>query len=75
MVTRNATHPPLMNSFTLTKASPFKEQKYWRSPSQSIGNNFSPNAANLSMQSLAKCDGLFKIRSRKIKEKDESKSR
>ncbi|CAH8611141.1 unnamed protein product [Schistosoma intercalatum] len=75
MVTRNATHPPLMNSFTLTKASPFKEQKYWRSPSQSIGNNFSPNAANLSMQSLAKCDGLFKIRPRKRKEKDESKSR
>ncbi|CAH8618645.1 unnamed protein product [Heterobilharzia americana] len=48
MVTRNALHPPLMNAFSLTQASPFKEQKYWRSPSQSIGNNFSPNAANLS---------------------------
>ncbi|CAH8647966.1 unnamed protein product [Schistosoma rodhaini] len=75
MVTRNATHPPLMNAFTLTKASPFKEQKYWRSPSQSIGNNFSPNAANLSMQSLAKCDGSVRIRPRKRKEKDESKSK
>ncbi|CAH8561622.1 unnamed protein product [Schistosoma turkestanicum] len=27
IVTRNAIHPPLMNASTLTKASPFKEQK------------------------------------------------
>ncbi|KAG5443966.1 Dynein heavy chain 3, axonemal [Clonorchis sinensis] len=53
MVTRNATHPPLMNPFSLTQASPFKEQKHWRPPSQSIGNNFSPAAADISLNKLA----------------------
>ncbi|CAH8646697.1 unnamed protein product [Heterobilharzia americana] len=72
MVTRNALHPPLMNAFSLTQASPFKEQKYWRSPSQSIGNNFSPNAANLSILTLAKCGSLSKSVRKKEREKDYS---
>nr|CAH8868286.1 unnamed protein product [Trichobilharzia regenti] len=75
MVTRNARHPPLMNPFSLTQASPFKEQEHWRSPSQSIGNNFSPNAANLSMRSLAKYSNLSKNCVKKDKEDDVSHRR
>ncbi|CAH8294613.1 unnamed protein product, partial [Schistosoma turkestanicum] len=75
IVTRNAIHPPLMNASTLTKASPFKEQKHCRPPSHSIGNNFSPNAANLSMQNLTKSGEISKIRAKLTKKKDESKSK
>ncbi|KAH8862794.1 Dynein heavy chain 3, axonemal [Schistosoma japonicum] len=67
MITRNAIHPPLMNAYTLTKASPFKEQKHCRPPSQSIGNNFSPYAANLSMQNIVKYGGLSKKCNKKEK--------
>ncbi|CAL8075896.1 unnamed protein product [Calicophoron daubneyi] len=61
MVTRNAKHPPLMNPFTLTKAQPFKEQRHWRPPSQSIGNNFSPQAVNISLNKLAHVSDLTQI--------------
>ncbi|TPP61489.1 Dynein heavy chain axonemal [Fasciola gigantica] len=58
MVSRNAKHPPLMNPFTLTKASPFKEQKHWRPPSQSIGNNFSPAAVDIQLDMLARFNNI-----------------
>ncbi|KAA3677197.1 dynein heavy chain, axonemal [Paragonimus westermani] len=61
MVTRNAKHPPLMNPFSLTRAAPFKEQKYWRSPSQSIGNNFSPSAADIPLNKLHRVSDLSQI--------------
>ncbi|KAF5404423.1 hypothetical protein PHET_02178 [Paragonimus heterotremus] len=61
MVTRNAKHPPLMNPFSLTRAAPFKEQKHWRPPSQSIGNNFSPSAADIPLNKLHRVSDLTQI--------------
>ena len=37
-----------------TKASPFKETAYARTPSESIANNYSPHAANLKLKTLSK---------------------
>lgn len=50
-MTRNA-HPPLMAHPGWTLAIPFKEAKYFRTPSESIGNNFSPNANRLRLQEV-----------------------
>ena len=50
-MTRNA-HPPLMAHPGWTLAIPFKEAKYFRTPSESIGNNFSPNANRLRLQEM-----------------------
>ncbi|KAF8565462.1 Dynein heavy chain 3 axonemal [Paragonimus westermani] len=61
MVTRNAKHPPLMNPFSLTRAAPFKEQKHWRPPSQSIGNNFSPSAADIPLNKLHRISDITQI--------------
>ncbi|CAH8492971.1 unnamed protein product, partial [Dicrocoelium dendriticum] len=66
MVTRNATHPPLMNPFSLTRAAPFKEQRHWRPPSQSIGNNFSPLASNIFINKLAAVSDITQLRSSKF---------
>lgn len=54
IVLRNSEHPPLMKGTSWTLASPFKEQKYHRSPSESIANNYTPTAANLKMKDLPK---------------------
>ncbi|EUB58894.1 Dynein heavy chain 3, axonemal [Echinococcus granulosus] len=52
IVNKNADHPPLIAQFTLTRAAPFKDQKFHRPPSQSIGSNYSPAAAKLQLDRL-----------------------
>ncbi|KAL5104808.1 hypothetical protein TcWFU_000288 [Taenia crassiceps] len=52
IVNKNADHPPLIAQFTLTRAAPFKDQKFHRPPSQSIGSNYSPGAARLQLNRL-----------------------
>ncbi|VDN09030.1 unnamed protein product [Dibothriocephalus latus] len=52
MVNRNAEHPPLIAQFTMTRAAPFKDQRFHRPPSQTIGSNFSPAAAHLQLDRL-----------------------
>jgi dynein heavy chain len=51
---RHSEHPPIMKDPSWTKASPFKETAYARTPSESIANNYSPMAANLKLRSLSK---------------------
>ncbi|KAJ3276290.1 Dynein heavy chain 3, axonemal [Terramyces sp. JEL0728] len=46
--------PILLKKFSWTKAAPYKEEKHHRMISDSIGNNFSPAAANLSMKQISK---------------------
>jgi dynein heavy chain len=46
--------PPLLKKFSWTKAAPFKEEQYYRNVSDSIGNNYSPAAADLKMRELGK---------------------
>lgn len=43
-----------MKSSSRTKAAPFKETPFHRSPCESIANNYSPSAQNLKIGSLTK---------------------
>lgn len=51
MVQKHGEHPPIMRA-SWTQAAPFKEQKYYRTPSQSIGNNYTPTASDLTMNDM-----------------------
>ncbi|OAJ37962.1 hypothetical protein BDEG_21931 [Batrachochytrium dendrobatidis JEL423] len=50
----NVDLPPLLKKFSWTLASPFKEEKYHRSVSNSIGNNYSPSATDINMKQMGK---------------------
>ncbi|XP_070580768.1 dynein axonemal heavy chain 3-like [Ptychodera flava] len=54
IVLRNSEHPPIMKGTSWTLAAPFKEQKYHRTPSESIANNYTPTASDLKIKSLPK---------------------
>uniref|UniRef100_A0A3Q3X6X1 Dynein heavy chain linker domain-containing protein n=1 Tax=Mola mola TaxID=94237 RepID=A0A3Q3X6X1_MOLML len=45
-------YPPLLQSSSRTLAAPYKEQRYSRTPSESIGNNYTPQAQNLKVRKL-----------------------
>ena len=51
---RNSEHPPIMKGTSWTLAAPFKEQKYHRTPSESIANNYTPSASDLKLKDLPK---------------------
>ncbi|KAK3579501.1 hypothetical protein CHS0354_028323 [Potamilus streckersoni] len=54
IVLRNSEHPPIMKNTSWTLAAPFKEEKYHRTPSESIANNYTPTARNLKLKDLPK---------------------
>jgi len=43
-----------MKGTSWTLAAPFKEQKYHRTPSESIANNYTPSASDLKLKDLPK---------------------
>ncbi|KAI9206289.1 dynein heavy chain and region D6 of dynein motor-domain-containing protein [Polychytrium aggregatum] len=45
--------PPLLKTFSWTRAAPFKEERHHRAISDSIGNNYSPYATNLSVRHIS----------------------
>uniref|UniRef100_A0A663N975 Dynein axonemal heavy chain 3 n=1 Tax=Athene cunicularia TaxID=194338 RepID=A0A663N975_ATHCN len=47
-------YPPLMQQASWTLAAPFKEQSYYRSPSDSIANNYTLTARNLKLKNVHK---------------------
>ncbi|KAJ3049383.1 Dynein heavy chain 7, axonemal [Rhizophlyctis rosea] len=49
--------PPLLKHFSWTRAAPFKEERHHRAVSDTIGNNYSPWAADLSVKVLGKRPG------------------
>ncbi|XP_043082022.1 dynein axonemal heavy chain 3 [Puntigrus tetrazona] len=49
---RNGRYPPLLQNHSRTLAVPYKELRHHRSPSESIGNNYSPRGQNLKIQHL-----------------------
>ena len=51
---RHSEHPPIMKGTSWTLAAPFKEQKYHRTPSESIANNYTPSASDLKIRELPK---------------------
>ena len=52
--------PPLLKKVSWTQAAPFKEEKYYRTASDSIGNCFSPAASHLNMTIIASVGGAQK---------------
>ena len=42
-VLANLSRPPIMKGTSWTRAAPFKEERHHRTPSESIGNNFTPS--------------------------------
>ncbi|XP_059835308.1 dynein axonemal heavy chain 3 [Hypanus sabinus] len=53
-VVHQSQYPPIMQDVSWPLAIPFKEQRYHRSPSESIGNNYTPTASNLKIKDLKK---------------------
>ncbi|XP_032896217.1 dynein heavy chain 3, axonemal isoform X1 [Amblyraja radiata] len=51
-VLHHSQYPPIMQDISWPLAIPFKEQRYHRSPSESIGNNYTPTANNLKIKDL-----------------------
>ncbi|XP_072168572.1 dynein axonemal heavy chain 3-like [Diadema setosum] len=54
IVLKHSEHPPIMQGNSWTLAAPFKEQKFHRTPSESIANNYTPSASHLKLKSLPK---------------------
>ena len=54
IVLKNSAHPPIMKGTSWTQAAPFKEEKFCRTPSESIGNNYTPEARDLKIKELYK---------------------
>ncbi|NXH21208.1 DYH3 protein, partial [Bucco capensis] len=54
IVLKSGCYPPLMQQTSWTLAAPFKEQSYYRNPSDSIANNYSLTAQDLTLKGLHK---------------------
>uniref|UniRef100_A0A8C8RBN6 Dynein heavy chain 3, axonemal n=1 Tax=Pelusios castaneus TaxID=367368 RepID=A0A8C8RBN6_9SAUR len=54
LVLKNSYYPPLMQRVSWTLAVPFKEQRHYRSPSDSIANNYTRTARDLKLKDLHK---------------------
>ncbi|XP_035537407.1 dynein heavy chain 3, axonemal [Morone saxatilis] len=52
IVLRHSHYPPILQTNSWTLAAPFKEQHLHRTPTESIGNNYSPRAQGLKMTEL-----------------------
>ncbi|KAJ7985025.1 hypothetical protein DPEC_G00360850 [Dallia pectoralis] len=51
-------YPPILQISSRTLAVPYKEQRHHRSPSESIGNNYSLQACDLKIRNLQKRHGV-----------------
>jgi dynein heavy chain len=54
LVVTNSDFPPLMQKRAWNLAVPFKEQRLYHTPSESIANNYTPSASLLKIRSLPK---------------------
>ncbi|XP_074961219.1 dynein axonemal heavy chain 3 [Phalacrocorax aristotelis] len=54
LVLKSSCYPPLMQQASWTLAAPFKEQSYYRSPSDSIANNYTLTARDLKLKNVHK---------------------
>ncbi|XP_042293782.1 dynein axonemal heavy chain 3 [Sceloporus undulatus] len=64
MIQKSSYYPTLMQRASWMLAAPFKEQRYFRSPSDSIANNYTLTARNLKMMDLQKI--VSPVRAKKI---------
>ncbi|XP_046888652.1 dynein axonemal heavy chain 3 [Hypomesus transpacificus] len=59
IILRHGHHPPILQNTSWTLAVPFKEQCHHRTPSESIGNNYSPQARDLKIRNLQRRDSAL----------------
>ncbi|KAF0024691.1 hypothetical protein F2P81_023493 [Scophthalmus maximus] len=52
IVSTHSQYPPILQTDSMTVAVPFKEQRHHRTPTESIANNYSPNAHELKIDKL-----------------------
>lgn len=57
IVNKHGEYPPIMKTSSWTKAAPYKETPFHRTPSESIANNFTPTAQELKIRTLNKLKG------------------
>ncbi|KAG7492071.1 hypothetical protein MATL_G00010690 [Megalops atlanticus] len=57
VVLQNNHRPPIIQNTSWTLAVPYKEQRHHRTPSESIGNNYSPRARDLKIWNLQRRAG------------------
>ncbi len=55
VVVKNSQHPPLMQDRSWNLAVPYKEQRHFHTPSESIANNYTPTANQLKIKNLSQC--------------------
>jgi len=46
--------PPIINTASYTLASPYKEQRHHRTPSESIANNYTPTVQDIKIREIAR---------------------
>ena len=51
-IIRDQEHPPIISVTSRTLAAPLKDQRFYRTPSQTIGNNYSPQVQHLRVKGL-----------------------
>uniref|UniRef100_A0A8C9NAX7 Uncharacterized protein n=1 Tax=Serinus canaria TaxID=9135 RepID=A0A8C9NAX7_SERCA len=61
LVLQKSRYPPLMQESSWTLAAPFKEQPHYRSPSDSIANNYTPTARDLKLKNIKKMKSFSMI--------------
>ncbi|KAL5473898.1 hypothetical protein EMCRGX_G028462 [Ephydatia muelleri] len=44
--------PPILKPTSWTRAAPYKEERFHRTPSESIGNNYTPSASDLKIRAI-----------------------
>jgi len=49
---REQEYPPIISVTSRTLAAPLKDQRFYRTPSQTIGNNYSPHVQHLRVKGL-----------------------
>jgi len=54
LVLKSSCYPSLMQRASWTLAAPFKEESYYRSPSDSIANNYTLTARDLKLKDVHK---------------------
>ncbi|XP_065826535.1 dynein axonemal heavy chain 3-like isoform X2 [Oscarella lobularis] len=52
IVLKHSEYPPIIKHQSWTKASPYKEERHHRSPSESIANNYAPLVSDLKLRDL-----------------------
>ncbi|XP_065680811.1 dynein axonemal heavy chain 3 isoform X1 [Hydra vulgaris] len=72
-VNKHGMYPPILKKKSWNRAVPYKEMSYYRTPSESIANNYTPTIQNLKIKELHKLDANNNYISDKFYQKQNQK--